>query len=326
MSLDHLKKRRKQMTEKLQQKTESDEKGNSFQDDRFWYPVRDSQGNGYAVIRFLPEPNGEDFPYVYYWHHGFKGPGGWYIENSLTTLKQDDPVTEMNSVLWNAGNDEYKQIARDRKRRLTYVSNILVLQDPKTPENEGKVFLFKYGKKIHDMIKDCLRPEFEDEEPLNPFDFWDGADFKLKIRKVDGQTNYDKSEFEKPSPLFDGDEGKLEEVYGAMHSLQQFVQPDNFKSYDALKQRRDKVIGPNDVYFKLSGETPAVGASQETQEAAATEAQAKETTTRKEAAAATSGAATGAAAASSDDDEGDEMEKFDKAIEDDDDDFPFSDL
>lgn len=305
------------MTENLQKKVESEEKGGkSFQDDRFYYPERDSNGSAYAVIRFLPEPEGEDMPYVYYWHHGFKGPGGWYIENSRTTLGDDDPITEMNSVLWDSGVDDYKNTARERKRRLTYVSNIIVLHDPKHPENEGKVFLFRYGKRIHDMIKNSLRPEFEDENPVNPFDFWDGANFKLKIRKVDGQTNYDKSEFEDSSALFDGDEDKLEEVYQYLYSLKQFVQPENFKDYNTLKQRRDKVIGPHDPFWKLSGENPP-GTSANSESAAA-ERVAKES----ESASVPDEPETSVNVSSTDDD----LEDFKKLADDDDDEVPFGDL
>ena len=166
--------------EAVSTKTES----SSYGDDRLWKPTRDKAGNGYAVIRFLPAQEGEDLPWVRYWDHGFKGPTGlWYIENSLTSIGQEDPVSEMNSVLWNSGRDEDKTIARERKRRLHYVSNVLVISDPSNPENEGKVFLYKFGKKIFDKIMESMQPAFEDEEPINPYDFWEGADFKIKIRK-----------------------------------------------------------------------------------------------------------------------------------------------
>ena len=226
----------------------------SYGDDRFWKPTRDKAGNGYAVVRFLPAKDGEDLPWVRYWDHGFKGPTGlWYIENSLTSINQQDPVSEHNSVLWNSGRDEDKQTARDRKRRLHYVSNVLVVSDPANPENEGKVFLYKFGKKIFDKIMDVMQPQFADEDPVNPYDFWEGADFKIKIRKVEGWVNYDKSEFAGQSALFDGDEGRLEEVYNKLYSLQDFVDPKNYKSYDELKAKLNKVLG---VDAGITMETP----------------------------------------------------------------------
>jgi len=216
----------------------------SYVDDRFWKPTRDKSGNGYAVIRFLPAPEGEDLPWIRYWDHGFKGPTGlWYIENSLTSIGQQDPVSEMNSQLWNSGRDEDKAIARDRKRRLHHVANVLVVSDPANPENEGKVFLYKFGKKIFDKIMDVMQPQFQDEDPINPFDFWDGADFKLKIRMFEGYPNYDKSEFSAQSQLFDGDETKLESVYNRLYNLQDFLDPKNYKSYDELKQKLMRVLG-----------------------------------------------------------------------------------
>ena len=228
---------------------------NSYDDTRFWKPTRDKAGNGYAVIRFLPAKDGEDLPWVRYWDHGFKGPTGlWYIENSLTSIGQDDPVSEHNSVLWNSGRDEDKALAREQKRRLHYVSNVLVVSDPSNPENEGKVFLYKFGKKIFDKIMDVMQPQFADEEPVNPYDFWEGADFKLKIRKVEGWVNYDKSEFSAPAPLFNGDEGQLQEVYDRLHSLQDFLDPKNYKSYDELKAKLNKVLG---VSAGVSMEAPA---------------------------------------------------------------------
>ena len=226
--------------EAVSTKTES----NSYSDDRFWKPTRDKAGNGYAVVRFLPAKDGEDLPWVRYWDHGFKGPTGlWYIENSLTSIGQDDPVSEMNSVLWNSGRDEDKAIARERKRRLHYVSNVLVISDPANPENEGKVFLYKFGKKIFDKIMESMQPAFEDEEPINPYDFWEGAEFKIKIRKVEGWVNYDKSEFANQSALYEGDESRLEEVYNNLYSLQDFLDPKNYKSYDELKSKMNKVLG-----------------------------------------------------------------------------------
>ena len=227
----------------------------SYADDRFWKPTRDKAGNGYAVIRFLPAQEGEDLPWVRYWDHGFKGPTGlWYIENSLTSIGQEDPVSEMNSVLWNSGRDEDKATARERKRRLHYVSNVLVISDPANPENEGKVFLYKFGKKIFDKIMDVMQPQFADEDPVNPYDFWEGADFKIKIRKVEGWVNYDKSEFASQSALFEGDEERLEAVYNKLYSLSDFTDPKNYKSYDELKAKLNKVLG---VEAGVSMETPS---------------------------------------------------------------------
>jgi hypothetical protein len=213
-------------------------------DDRFWKPEVDKSGNGYAIIRFLPAPEGQDLPWVQYWDHGFKGPSGlWYIENSLTSIGQTDPVSEMNSELWNSGIEANKEIVRQRKRRLHYVSNIYVVSDPANPQNEGKVFLYKFGKKIFDKLMDSMKPEFADETPVNPFDFWDGAEFKLKIRNVEGYRNYDRSEFATPSALMDGDEEQLETIYNQLHSLSDFVDPKNYKSYDELKTRLMRVLG-----------------------------------------------------------------------------------
>ena len=206
--------------------------------------IRDRSGNGYAIIRFLPEPEGCDLPWTRVYTHAFQGPGGWYIENSLTTLGQKDPVSEHNTQLWNSGSDANKEIARKQKRRLSYYSNIYIVSDPANPENEGKVFLYKYGKKIFDKIQEAMKPEFADETAINPFDFWGGANFKLKIRRVEGYQNYDKSEFDRPSALFD-DDAKLEEIYNKQYDLNEFTAPDKFKSYEALKTRLENVLGLN---------------------------------------------------------------------------------
>ena len=216
--------------------------GASNKDDRFWSIQADKAGNGYAVIRFLPAPGGEDMPFVRMWHHGFQGPGGWYIENSLSTIGKPDPVGEMNSKLWNSGIDSDKEVVRKQKRQLTFYSNIYVVKDPANPENEGKVFLFKYGKKIFDKINDMMNPQFEDEKPVNPFDLWTGADFKLKIRKVEGYRNYDKSEFSDAAPLLNDDDA-LERIWQSQYSLAEIIDPKNFKTYDELKARLNKVIG-----------------------------------------------------------------------------------
>ena len=214
----------------------------SYVDERLWKPELDKSGNGYAVIRFLPAVNGEDLPWAKVWNHAFQGPTGqWYIENSLTTLNQKDPVSEHNTALWNTGLESDKEIARKQKRKLQYFSNIYVVSDTKHPENEGKVFLFRYGKKIFDKLTAAMSPEFEDEKAINPFDFWEGANFKLKIRKVDGYWNYDKSEFEDTSKLFE-DDADADKVWKAQYSLAEFTAASNFKSYDELKSRLDAVL------------------------------------------------------------------------------------
>jgi hypothetical protein len=212
-----------------------------YADERIWKPELDKTGNGYAVIRFLPASEKEDMPWVRVWSHAFQGPGGWYIENSLTTLNQKDPVSEENTRLWNTGVESDKEIARKRKRKLSYYSNVLVVSDPKHPENEGKVFIFKYGKKIFDKIAEKMTPAFEDEKPVNPFDFWKGANFKLKIRKVDGYWNYDKSEFEPVAPVAESDE-KIKAIWSKQYALIPFLAPTNFKSYDELKEKLNRVI------------------------------------------------------------------------------------
>jgi len=215
---------------------------NSSDDDRFWKPEVDKAGNGYAVIRFLPAPSGEDVPFVRIWDHGFQGPGGWYIEKSLTTLGQKDPVSEFNTQLWNSGIEANKETVRKQKRRLSFISNIYVVKDPAHPENEGKVFLYKYGKKIFDKLNEAMNPQFDDEKPVNPFDLWEGANFKLKIRNLEGYRNYDKSEFDSAVPLLSDDE-KLEGIWKKEHKLQPFLDPSNFKSYEELKDKLNKVLG-----------------------------------------------------------------------------------
>ena len=244
MSFNTLKQNRAASINKLVEAAEKINTPKTYGDDRIWSPAVDKAGNGYAILRFLPAKEGEDLPWVRFWDHGFKGPTGrWYIENSLTSIGQPDPVSEINSVLWNSGNEKDKEIARERKRRLHYVSNILVVSDPANPDNEGKVFLYKYGKKIFDKIMDIMQPQFQDETPVNPFDFWSGANFKLKIRNFEGYRNYDKSEFESVSELFDGDEDKLEKVYNQLYSLKDFIDPANYKSYADLKRKLFEVLG-----------------------------------------------------------------------------------
>ena len=245
-SFASLKKSRSNDLQKLQSEVEKiNNPQNNFsrEDDRFWKAELDKSGSGYAVIRFLPPPNGEELAWAKIFNHGFQGPGGWYIENSLTTLGQKDPLAEYNSTLWNSGIEANKEIARKQKRRLTYISNIFVVEDKANPQNEGQVRLFKFGKKIFDKVNGSMNPEFEDETPVNPFDLWEGTNFKLKIRKVDGFSNYDKSEFEAPAAVLDGDDAKLEELWKKEYKLLEFVDPKNFKSYDDLKTRLDTVLG-----------------------------------------------------------------------------------
>jgi len=243
MSFKDMKRKSVGSISELTKKLESSEKKNSYQDDRFWKPTLDKASNGMAVFRFLPAPENEDMPWVKLYTHAFKVGGRWYIENSRTTIGEKDPVSEMNSELWNSGLESDKDIARDRKRKLSYISNILVLKDPGAPENEGKVFLYKYGVKIFNKIQEAMQPEFDDEDPINPFDYWAGANFKLKVRKVGGYINYDKSEFESPSEVLGGDDAKLEELWKTQHSLQAFVAPDQFKTYDELKKKLQDVVG-----------------------------------------------------------------------------------
>jgi hypothetical protein len=245
MSYEKMKKAREAALAKLVGAAEATNSGKkNYDDDRLWAPAVDKQGNGYAVIRFLPQPDGEDLPWARYWDHGFKGSTGrWYIEKSLTSLGQDDPVSQLNSKLWNSGIESDKDVARLRKRRLHYVSNVLIVSDPANPENEGQIRLFKYGKKIFDKIMDVMQPQFQDEKPINPFDLWEGANFRIKIRNVEGYRNYDKSEFDSPSELYDGDERKLKETYDGLHSLAEFTDPTKYKTYDELKRKLIEVLG-----------------------------------------------------------------------------------
>jgi len=216
--------------------------GERKEDDRLWQPTVDKAGNGYAVIRFLPPPKGEELPWVRIWNHGFQGPTGkWYIENSLTTLGKPDPVSELNNELWNSGSEANKEIARKQKRRLAYVCNVLIVSDPGNPVNEGKVKIYKFGKKIFDKIKDVMQPQFQDEESVNPFDFWKGADFKIKIRQVEGYRNYDKSEFDKPKAVSE-DDADIEKIWSEEHSLSEFLDARHFKGYDELKKKLEQVL------------------------------------------------------------------------------------
>ena len=243
-------KRNRNSFEKLSKAVEATSTGtadsNSKEDTRFWQPEVDKAGNGMAVIRFLPAPSvdGDDaLPWVRTFSHGFQGPGGWFIDNCLTTLNEKCPVCEHNNTLWNSGIEANKDIARKQKRKLSYVANILVVSDPSNPSNEGQIRLFKFGKKIFDKITEAMNPEFADETPVNPFDMWEGANFKLKIRNVEGYRNYDKSEFADKSALLDGDDEKLEELWKKEYSLKDFTEKKNFKPYDQLKTRLEKVLG-----------------------------------------------------------------------------------
>ncbi len=244
MSFADLKKQSKlgSLTAKLVKEVDKMNKAGSSGDDRLWKLECDKSGNGYAVIRFLPAPNGEDLPFVKLYSHAFQGPGGWYIENSLTSLGQKDPVSEYNTMLWNNGTDAGKELARKQKRKLTYMANIYVVKDPANPSNEGGVFLYKFGKKIFDKLTAAMQPEFEDEEAIDPFDFWQGANFKLKAKNVAGYRNYDSSEFARTSALLEDDDA-MEALWKKEYSLAELVAADQFKDYDTLKKRLDYVLG-----------------------------------------------------------------------------------
>ena len=258
MSFANLKKQSSlgSLTQKLVKEVEKMNSGSGNQDERLWKPEMDKTGNGYAVIRFLPAPDGEDLPWVKMYSHGFQGPGGWYIENSLTTLGKKDPVSDLNRELWNSGGEGSAQRtqARNQKRKLNYYSNIYVVKDSANPENEGKVFLYRYGKKIFDKVMEAMQPEFEDETPINPFDFWQGANFKLKIVKKDGFWNYDKSEFDSPSPLLEDDDA-LEALWKKEYSLSALVAADQFKSYDDLEKRLKYVLGQKPAQRRVVDES-----------------------------------------------------------------------
>lgn len=244
MSFATLKKNRSKSFDQLVQQTEQLSSNQNNQDDRFWKVTRDKAGNGYAVIRFLPPPDGEDFAYVRKFDHGFQGPGGWYIEECPTTIGKDCPCCEHNSELWNSGIESNKKIASSQKRRTKFISNILVIDDPSNPDNNGKVFLFSYGVKIFEKIQRAIKPEFPDETPFSPFDFWEGADFKLKVRGKGRDTTYDESAFESQSEMEGGDKA-MKSVYEQLYSLQEFVNPDNYKSHEDLEKRLNKVLGLN---------------------------------------------------------------------------------
>ena len=256
MDLSALKSRRYDINKLVEaaQEASGGKTENNNRDENLWKPTVDKAGNGYAVIRFLPSES--DVPWVRYWDHGFKGPTGkWYIEKSLTSIGQTDPLGELNSRLWNTGNEEDRETVRKQKRRLHYVTNILVVSDPSAPENEGKVFMYQFGKKIFDKIQDMMSPQFPGETPVDPFDLWGGADFHLKIRNYEGYRNYDRSEFKAPAPLFEGDETRLQAVLNQLHDINVYVNPDNYKSYDELKNKLNDVLGQSALSVK---ETVAV--------------------------------------------------------------------
>ena len=259
-SFANLKRNRSSMdklTKAIEASTQSNSEAGSKDDTRMWQPSVDKSGNGMAVIRFLPAPavdGDEALPWVRVFSHGFQGPGGWYIDNCLTTLNEKCPVCEHNNTLWNSGIEANKDVARKQKRKLSYIANILVVSDPSNPENEGQIKLFKFGKKIFDKITEAMNPEFADESPVNPFDMWEGANFKLKIRNVEGYRNYDKSEFADKSALLDGDDAKLEELWKKEFSLKEFTEKKQFKPYDQLKSRLDKVLGFEGVASSIKAE------------------------------------------------------------------------
>ena len=244
MDISALKSRRydiNKLVEAAQEANGGTQKSNN-RDENLWKPTVDKAGNGYAVVRFLPSET--EVPWVRYWDHGFKGPTGkWYIEKSLTSIGQTDPLGELNSHLWNTGNESDRETVRKQKRRLHYVVNILVISDPSAPENEGKVFKYQFGKKIFDKVQDLMQPQFPGETPVDPFDMWNGADFQLKIRNVEGYRNYDRSEFKDPSTLFDGDEVQLQAVLNQLHDINEYADPANYKSYDELKAKLNDVLG-----------------------------------------------------------------------------------
>ena len=265
-----MKKNRQKNLDKLTSELTKLNQGPARDDDGFWKPEVDKSGNGTAIIRFLPAPESEDVPFVRIWDHGFQGPGGWFIEKSLTTLGEKCPISEYNSMLWNSGTEADKTFVRSKtKRRLSFVSNIYVVKDPSNPDNEGKVFLYKFGKRIFDKLNDQMSPEFDDEEAVNPFDFWEGANFRMKIRNVEGYRNYDKSEFDQPAPLSEDDK-QLEDIWAAQRSLSDIVNPKNFKSYDELKTKLYRVLAldggstANTVSAQELADTKAPSATLET--------------------------------------------------------------
>jgi len=259
MNFADLKKKTKNNLENLVAELEKMSTGtNKYQDNRFWsVPMDEKTGNGTALIRLLPAGRNDKLPWVSVYSHAFQGPGGWYIENSLTTIGKQDPIGETNQELWATGIEANKEIVRKRKRKQQYISNIYVISDPKNPQNEGKVMLFKYGKKIFEKIQESMKPVFEGDTAIDPFDFWQGANFRLKIKKVEGYPNYDNSSFEAQTALFDGNDEKLEKVWDSLYTLGEFTDPKNFKSYEELKVRLDKVLGSKPAAKKIEEPLPS---------------------------------------------------------------------
>jgi len=256
---------------KLNAELNKTEGKSGYIDERLWKPTMGKDGVGSAVIRFLPCAEGNEMPWAKVWSHAFQGPGGWYIENSLTTLGQQDPISELNRQLWNSGIDSDKEVARKQKRKLSYYSNVYIIKDPANPQFEGRVMLYKYGKKIHDKIIEQMQPEFDDQQAIDPFDFWKGADFNLRLKKVAGYWNYDSSAFARPSTLGGFDDGKLESIYDQMHDLNEFTNSKNFKTYAELQTRLNAVLNTRPVAPEVRDEemeyddpTPATAAVKET--------------------------------------------------------------
>lgn len=242
-TFDQLKKNSNTLSKDLFSKLKQSKEKKSYDDDRFWKAKQDSAGNASAVIRFLPSPD-TDEPFIQLFAHGFQNNGKFFIHNCPTTKGKTCPVCDSNKQLWNSGLDSDKDIARDRKRRQSFISNILVVNDPANPDNNGKVFLFKYGKKIHEKVLDAMIPEDITESPVDVFNMFEGVNFKLKIKKVAGYTNFDSSVFDqKVTAICDGKEDLMKQVFASSHSLAAFLADDQFKSHDDLEKELNKVLG-----------------------------------------------------------------------------------
>ncbi len=243
-SFSSFKKSESENFDKLRDQLNKTKNGDRQNDDRFWQPDRGKDGNDYCVLRFLPAPPNEEVPYVKTLSYGFKGPGGWYIENSRGTIgEDDDPVDKMRRALYATGTEADKKIAQKYSRRTNFISNIEIIDYPKHPEMNGKQFLYRYGKKIFDKINDCYNPKFPDEPKFNPFNFWEGADFVLKVTTQDDFPNYDKSEFKTPAPHRGGGDAELEAIWKNLYSLQAFIDPSQYKPAKDLQKRLNKVLG-----------------------------------------------------------------------------------
>ena len=259
MDFNKMKVNSKKSLSTLTDKLEKMDTKSSYVDDRFWKPTRDKSGNSYSIIRFLPPAPEDSLNFAKIYNHAFDVNGKWFIDNCPTSIGKVCPVCESNSELWNSGLETNKSIARNRKRKLSYIVNIFVISDKQEPENEGKVFLYKIGPQIFEKISNAIKPKFEDDEKFNPFDLWTGANFKLKIKKtiVDGKSmsTYEDSVFETPAPLFDND-AVLEEIWNKEYKLEEFVSEPNFKEYDELKKRFDFVVGSFATTPKVKTVTP----------------------------------------------------------------------